>query len=89
MWASSLVLDAELLMQCFGREDQLLVAPYACNLISLPADIDLDIVADIVDMFGIINPSSLLIGLPAFVLRDGELTTTELPGLEAIEDEAE
>jgi hypothetical protein len=40
-------------------------------------------------MFGIINPSSLLIGLPAFVLRDGELTTTELPGLEAIEDEAE
>jgi hypothetical protein len=89
MWASSLVLDVDLLVHCFGSEDQLLVAPYACNLISLPADVDLDIAADIVDMFGIINPGSLLIGLPAFVLRDGALTTANLPGFDAIGDETD
>jgi hypothetical protein len=81
MWASSLVLDAELLTRCFGSEDQLLVAPYTCNLISLPGEVDLDIAADLVDLFGTINPRALLIGLPAFALRHGALTTVPLPGI--------
>ncbi len=83
MWASSIVLDPDLVARCFGPEDQLLVAPYACNVISLPVDVDRDLAADLVDLFGLINPSSLLIGLPAFVLRDGVLTAEDLPGFDA------
>jgi len=79
-WASSLVLLPDQLARIFGHEDRLLVAPYQCNLISFPVDIDREVAADIVDMFGAINPTSLLIGMPAFVLRDGELSTEELPG---------
>ncbi len=79
-WASSLLLDTELLVRFFGNADQLFIAPYQCNLISLPVDVDRDLAADIVDLFGAINPRSLLIGMPAFVFRDGVLTTEDLPG---------
>ena len=53
------------------------------NVISLPVDVDRDLAADLVDLFGLINPSSLLIGPPAFVLRDGVLTAEDLPGFDA------
>jgi hypothetical protein len=86
-WASSLVLDADLLTRCFGTDDQLFVAPYQCNLISLPADVDRDIAADLVDLFGFLNPKSLLVGLPAVVLRGGSLTTEDLPGFPDLPDE--
>jgi hypothetical protein len=79
-WASSLVLDTDLLVRCFGAHDQVFVAPYQCNLISLPIDVDRDIAADIVDLFGTLNHRALLIGMPAFVLRDGVLTVEDLPG---------
>lgn len=79
-WASSLVLLPDELKRILGDEDQLLIAPYQCNLISLPVDVDRDLAADIVDMFGLINPASLLIGMPAFVLRDGALSIEDLPG---------
>jgi hypothetical protein len=79
-WASSLVLAPDALERFFGPEDQLFVAPYQCNLISLPVDVDRDIAADVVDLFGTVNPKSVLIGMPAFVLRDGVLSTEELPG---------
>ena len=79
-WAVSLLLLPDELQRVFGTDDQLFVAPYACNLISMPADVDRDLAADLVDMFGTINPRSLLRGLPAFVLRDGVLSVEELPG---------
>jgi hypothetical protein len=79
-WAITLVLVPDELKRIFGSDDQLFVAPYHCNLMSLPIDVDRDFAADLVDMFGMINPRSLLLGMPAFVLRDGELTTEELPG---------
>lgn len=85
-WASSLVLLPDDLQRIFGDQDQLLVAPYQCNLISLPGEVDRDLAADVVDVFGFINPSSLLIGMPAFVLRDGQLSTEELPGFEEMPD---
>lgn len=79
-WATSLILLPDELKRLFGPHDQLFIAPYACNLISLPIDVDRDIAADLVDLFGIVNPRSLLLGVPAFALRDGELVTEELPG---------
>lgn len=86
-WAVSLLLLPDELMRLFGQGDQLFVAPYSCNLVSLPADVDRDLAADLVDMFGTINPRSLLRGLPAFVLRDGVLSTEELPGWPELPDE--
>lgn len=86
-WASSLVLDPGLLVRCFGPEDQLFIAPYQCNLISMPADVDRDFAADLVDLFGTLNPRSLLIGLPAFLLRDGALSVEPLPGYHDLPDE--
>jgi len=79
-WALSLILLPEELKRLFGAHDQFFVAPFACNLISLPIDVDRDLAADIVDLFGWVNPRSLLLGLPGLVLRDGELSTEELPG---------
>lgn len=79
-WASSLVLLPDELKRIFGEEDQIFVAPYTCNLISLPGDTDPDLAADVVDLFGLVNPPSLLIGMPLFRLRDGQLSTEELPG---------
>ena len=84
-WASSLVLLPDELKRILGDEDQLLIVPYQCNLISLPVDVDRDLAADLLDVFGLLNPASLLIGMPAFVLRDGELSTEELPGFESLE----
>jgi hypothetical protein len=75
------------LLRNFGAHDQLFVAPYHCNLISLPVAIDRDDAADLVDLFGYLNPQSLLLGLPAFVLRGGELPVEELPGLDAKDDD--
>lgn len=87
-WSASLVLVVDELMRTFGSGDQLFIAPYHCNLISLPIDVDRDVAADLVDLFGAINPQSLLLGLPAFVLRDGQLSTEELPGsAEPFDDE--
>jgi hypothetical protein len=86
-WASSLVLDPGQLVRCFGPQDQLFIAPYQCNLISMPADVDRDVAADLVDLFGLLNPKSLLVGLPAFLLRDGALSTEPLPGLPDLPDE--
>ncbi len=86
-WASSLLLDVDLLTQCFGTQDQLFVAPYRCNLMSMPEDVDRDVAADLVDLFGLLNPKSLLIGLPALVLRGGILTTEDLPGYSEIPDD--
>lgn len=79
-WASSLVLLPDELQRIFGPEDQLFIAPFACNLISLPIDVDRDFAADIVDVYGTVNPRSLLLGMPAFALRDGQLSVEELPG---------
>lgn len=79
-WASSLVVAPDELTRFFGREDQLFIAPYQCNLISLPIDVDRDFAADMVDLFGRINPQSLLLGMPAFALRDGAVTAEDLPG---------
>jgi len=79
-WASSLLVAPEALTRLFGPEDQLFVAPYQCNLISLPIDVDRDIAADLVDLFGGLNPRSLLLGMPAFALRSGELVIEDLPG---------
>jgi hypothetical protein len=81
-WAVSLLLLPDELQRIFGDHDQLFIAPYQCNLVSLPVDIDRDIAADLIDVFGIVNPQSLLLGLPAFVLRGGKLVIEELPGLE-------
>lgn len=83
-WAASLLLCADELVRIFGTHDQLFVAPYSCHLVSLPADVDRDIAADIVDLYGLINPQSLLINMPAVVLRDGRLSTEELPGFEEL-----
>lgn len=79
-WASSLLVAPEALTRLFGREDQLFVAPYQCNLISLPIDVDRDIAADLIDLFGGLSPRSLLLGMPAFAQRDGELVIEDLPG---------
>lgn len=79
-WAITLLLLPDELKRIFGKQDQLLIAPYHCLLMSLPIDVDREFAADLIDMFGTINPRSLLLGLPAFVLRDGNLTTEELPG---------
>lgn len=79
-WASGLLVAPEALTRIFGREDQLFVVPYQCNLISLPIDTDRDVAADLVDLFGGLNPRSLLLGMPAFALRDGELVIEDLPG---------
>lgn len=86
-WAVSLLLLPDELKRVFGADDQVFVAPYACNLISLPGDVDRDLAADLVDMFGTINPRSLLRGLPAFVLRDGMLSIEELPGWPDLPDD--
>jgi hypothetical protein len=67
----------------------LFVAPYMCNLVSLPGDVDRDLAADLVDLFGFVNPRSLLLGLPAFLLRDGKLTTEGLPGFPDLPEEDE
>jgi hypothetical protein len=88
-WAVSLVLLPDELQRLFGSHDQLFVAPYHCNLISLPIDVDRDVAADLVDLFGYVNPQSLLLGLPAFVLRQGELSVEELPGLQDVPDDWE
>lgn len=85
-WAVSLLLLPDELQRLFGQGDQFFVAPYACNLVALPADADRDIAADLVDMFGTINPRSLLRGLPAFLLRNGSLSTEELPGWPELPD---
>ena len=79
-WASSLLVAPEALTRLFGRDDQLFIAPYQCNLISLPIDVDRDIAADLVDLFGGLNPRSLLLGMPAVALRSGELVIEDLPG---------
>jgi hypothetical protein len=81
-WAASLLVAPDELMRIFGTEDQLFVVPYHCLLLSMPIDVDRDDAADLVDTFAMINPQSLLIGLPAFVLRDGRLSVEPLPGLE-------
>ena len=86
-WAVSLILLPDELKRLFGPQDQLLVAPYACNLMSLPIDVDRDVAADLVDLFGFVNPRSLLLGLPAFALRDGELSIEELPGFAELPQE--
>lgn len=85
-WASSLLLLPDDLLRILGEEDQVLIAPYQCNLISLPVDVDRGVAADLVDLFGVINPASLLIGMPAFVLRDGRLSPEGLPGFESLEE---
>lgn len=79
-WAVSLLLLPDGLQRIFGSHDQLFIAPYHCNLMSLPIDVDRDFAADLIDMFGTINPRSLLLGMPAFALRNGKLSTEELPG---------
>jgi hypothetical protein len=79
-WAVSLLLVPDELQRLFGPGDQVFVAPYSCNLVALPPDVDMDVAADLVDMFGTINPGSLLRGLPAFALRSGSLSIEELPG---------
>lgn len=86
-WATSLLLLPDELMRVFGAHDQLFIAPYACNLVSLPADVDRDMAADLVDLYGLINPRSLLVGLPAFVQRDGRLSIEELPGFPDLPDD--
>lgn len=86
-WAVTLLLLPDELQRLFGHADQAFVAPYACNLVALPVDVDRDLAADLVDMFGTINPRSLLRGLPAFLLRDGSLSTEELPGWPELPDE--
>jgi hypothetical protein len=85
-WSASLLLLVDGLTRIFGEHDQLFVVPYACNLVSLPVDVDRDIAADVVDLFGVVNPASMLINMPAIVLRDGELMTEELPGFEDLPD---
>jgi len=85
-WGASLLLSLDDLTRIFGAHDQLFVAPYACNLISLPDDADLEHAADIVDLFGFLNPTSLLLNMPAFRLRNGELTTEPLPGVATAPD---
>lgn len=85
-WAASLLLLPDELMRIYGAHDQLFVMPYACNLVSMPIDVDRDQAADLVDMFGLINPRSLLLGLPAVVLRDGVLACEDLPGWPELPD---
>ena len=80
-WATSLLLLPDDLKRLFGGHDQLFIAPYQCCLLSLPIDVDRDVAADIVDLFGLLNPRSLLIGVPAVALRDGgSLQVEPLPG---------
>jgi hypothetical protein len=80
-WATSLLPLPDELMRLFGDHDQFFIAPYQCCLLSLPIDVDRDIAADLVDLYGTLNPRSLLIGVPGFVLRDGgSLGVEELPG---------
>jgi hypothetical protein len=79
-WATSLLVAPDMLTRLFGPADQLFVAPYQCNLISLPVDTDREVAADLVDLFGGLNPRSLLLGMPAFALRGGELQIEDLPG---------
>ena len=79
-WAASLLLLPDELQRLFGPNDQLFILPYSCNLISLPIDVDRDYAADLVDLFGLVNPRSLLLGMPAFVLRGGEIVVEDLPG---------
>jgi len=86
-WASSLLLLPDELKRIFGAHDQLFVAPYMCNLVSLPSSVDRNAAADLVDIFGFVNPRSLLLGLPAFLLRDGKLSTEDLPGFSDLPDD--
>jgi hypothetical protein len=86
-WASGLLLLPDELKRIFGAHDQLFVAPYMCNLVSLPGSVDRNVAADLVDIFGFINPRSLLLGLPAFLLRDGKLSTEDLPGFSDLPDD--
>lgn len=86
-WAASLILLPDDLKRLFGSHDQLFIAPYACNLLSLPIDVDRDFAADLIDLFGTINPRSLLLGMPAFALRDGELFIEDLPGFPDLPEE--
>ncbi len=79
-WAVSLLLLPDELKRVFGSQDQLFIAPYACNLMSLPIDVDREVAADLIDLFGVVNPRSLLLGVPAFALRNGDLVIEELPG---------
>jgi hypothetical protein len=80
-WATSLLLLPDELKRLFGDHDQLFIAPYQCCLLSLPVDVERDVAADIVDLYGLLNPRSLLIGVPGFVLRDGgPLQVEALPG---------
>jgi hypothetical protein len=81
-WAASLLLCPEDLIRLFGEQDQLFIAPYACHLLSLPVHVERDIAADVVDLLGLLNPQSLLINMPAVVLRNGHLETEELPGID-------
>jgi hypothetical protein len=86
-WAASLLLLPDELKRLFGPHDQLFMAPYACNLMSLPIGVDRNAAADLVDLFGTINPRSLLLGTPAFAMCDGELLVEDLPGFEDLPDE--
>lgn len=86
-WALTLVLLPDALKRIFGPQDQLFIAPYHCNLISLPIDADRDAAADLVDLWGLLNPQSLLLGVPAVALRSGVLSVEELPGFEEFPDD--
>jgi hypothetical protein len=79
-WATSLLLLPDELKRLFGDQDQVFITPYQCCLLSLPIDVDRDVAADIVDLYGYVNPRSLMIGVPAFALRNGSLYVEALPG---------
>lgn len=85
-WSAALLLLPDELARIYGSQDQLFLMPFACNLISLPIDISRELAADILDIYGWLNPDSLILGLPAFAFRRGSLSAENLPVWEPNED---
>jgi hypothetical protein len=88
-WSAALLLLPDELTRIFGEQDQLFIPVYGCHLISLAIDVDRDLAADIVDIYGWFNPDSLIVGVPAFALRNGRLSAESLPAWEPSEDDDE
>ena len=75
-WASTLLLLPDELIRIFGDAPQCFIAPMRDVLMSFPADVDRDYLAEMNEEFAALDPNAL--ALEAFLLRDGCLTCEPL-----------
>ena len=75
-WASTLLLLPDELIRIFGEEPQCFIAPMRDVLMSFPAGIDRDYLAEMNEEFAALDPNAL--ALEAFLLRDGCLSCEPL-----------